>query len=495
MTFLFALVLALVAIPAQAASVEVAHGCDVPRASNGGRMFFVDPARGAKENDGSEARPWRTLGEVLDPANHLVATRSYGRRTSEGAFPTEPVNPAGRVRPGDTLVLMSGDHGAVDVMRYVDQDFISVVAGSRQTPLIRSLRVVSSSHWLFRGIKFQGQRPEKDLYAPMVGVGMNDYFGPTDNIVFADDSFSTEDRTEGWSPSDWVNKPYKTGFVSYARCTALVGNHFFNLRDAVGIGPPAEYSLVQDNLIEDFGNDGIDTTASNVVIRGNRIRSSRHSPAEPLHPDGIQGWTAPGATNRNVVIDSNWVVNLNPAEDNAMQGISIFDGLWDGLTVTNNLVVTNNWHGIALYGIRNAVVANNTVVPARPARFPTWLMIHDPKQGAPSQNVIVRNNIAAQILANGQDLKVDHNIASTKIEIKVGERKLVATKGGVAEHNIVDPFIFSQFVDFDMRLGHLDLRPGPRSPAAGAGEGDAAPALDIEGRRRVEPIDIGAFAR
>ena len=322
---------ALVSLPAEAATaIEVAHGCDVRNASNGGRNFYVDPVRGAKDNDGSEAKPWRTLAEVLDPNNHLVATRTYGRRTLDGALPTVPINPNGPIRPGDTIVLMSGDHGTVDVSKYVNQNFISVVAGPGQTPLVRSLRLVSSSHWLFRGIKFQGQRPEKDFYGPMVGVGMNDYFGPADNIVFTDDFFSTADQTEGWSPGDWVNKPYKTGFLTYARCTTLIGNHFFNLRDAIGIAPSAEDSLVQGNLIEDFGNDGIDTTASNVVIRGNHIRSSRHSPAEPLHPDAIQGWTAPGATNRNVVINSNWVVNLNPAEDNAMQGISIFDGQWTG---------------------------------------------------------------------------------------------------------------------------------------------------------------------
>ena len=180
-----------------ATAIEVAHGCDVRNTSNGGRNFYVDPVRGAKDNDGSEAKPWRTLAEVLDPNNHLVATRTYGRRTLDGALPTVPINPNGPIRPGDTIVLMSGDHGTVDVSKYVNQNFISVVAGPGQTPLVRSLRLVSSSHWLFRRIKFQGQRPEKDLYGPMVGVGMNDYFGPADNIVFTDDFFSTADQTEG----------------------------------------------------------------------------------------------------------------------------------------------------------------------------------------------------------------------------------------------------------------------------------------------------------
>ena len=111
-----------------ALAIDVAAGCDSPQPNPAGRQFFVDPARGAKENDGSALKPWRTLAEVLDPANHLVTTRGYSR-TSEGLGPPTPVNPDGPIHPGDTIVLMSGDHGAVQVKQYVDNDFISVVAG------------------------------------------------------------------------------------------------------------------------------------------------------------------------------------------------------------------------------------------------------------------------------------------------------------------------------------------------------------------------------
>lgn len=70
-----ALTFGLVAISASGAgALEVAAGCDEPRASEHGRTFFVDPERGDKSNDGSEQKPWRTLAEVLDPANRLVST-------------------------------------------------------------------------------------------------------------------------------------------------------------------------------------------------------------------------------------------------------------------------------------------------------------------------------------------------------------------------------------------------------------------------------------
>ena len=101
--------------------LHFANGCDEPDWPENGRKFFVDPARGSKKNDGSEAKPWHTLAEVLDPANHLVATRAYAR-TSAGLGPPRTDQSGGPIKPGDTIVLMSGDHGAVEIRQYVNQD-------------------------------------------------------------------------------------------------------------------------------------------------------------------------------------------------------------------------------------------------------------------------------------------------------------------------------------------------------------------------------------
>ena len=431
-------------------------------------------------------------GGGADPANHLVATKAYGR-TKDGLGPPAPINPGGPIRPGDTIVLMSGDHGPVEFRQYVNDDFISVVAGKGQTPVVQSLHITASSRWLFRGIKFQGVRPEGDKYGPLVGLISHGWLGPSSDIIFIDNSFSTEDSTAGWSPQDWVEKPYGDGLATGARCATVVNNHFFNLRDASSV--TGDQSLIEGNLIEDFGNDAIDIMASELVIKGNRIRSGRHTSADLGHPDGIQGWTLRGATNRKVVIDSNSIVNLNPADDNVLQGITIFDGRWDGLKVVNNLVITNTWHGISLFGVDNALVINNTVAPSRPERSQTWLMIHDAKNKAPSNGVIVRNNIATELSVEGDDVVFDHNIAEKQIAIRADGRLTKITQGRVGDHNIIDPYIFHMFADFDPRRGKIDLRPLVRSPAAGAGSPDQAPAVDASGRPRTPPIDIGAFAR
>jgi hypothetical protein len=232
------------------------------------------------------------------------------------------------------------------------------------------------------------------------------------------------------------------------------------------------------------------------VIRGNLIRSSRHTPAEPLHPDGIQGWTSKGSTNQNVVVDSNKIINLNPAEDDNLQGISIFDGKWDGLTVTNNLVITNTWSGITLFGVANALVINNTVLATRPDKRPTWLSIARAKDKTPSQHVVVRNNMATQVLADSEDLTFDHNLAARLISFRAPDGALVKiVKGGAGDNNSVHPGLFKTFVDFDPYAGKFDLRPGPISPALQAGSDKGAPPTDIDGHQRTTPVDIGAYAR
>jgi hypothetical protein len=474
-------------------ALEVAAGCDEPRSGENGKTFFVDPTRGSRDNDGSERLPWRTLAEVLDPANHLVATSAYSR-TKDGLGQPEPINPAGPVKPGDTIVLMSGDHGNVNARQYVNSDFISVVAGKGQTPVVRSLLLISSSHWLFRGIKFQGAKQENEKGGTLVSLASHNWLGPSDNMVMADDSFSSVDSTETWAPDDWVNKPYDFAFISGARCTTLTDSHFFNVRNAVMM-VGGGHSLVEDNLIEDMGNDGLDVVTSDLVVRRNRIRHGRHSPVEPLHADGIQGWTLNGATNSNVVIDSNWIINVDQSPDNYLQGISIFDGKWDGLTVTNNLVINNTWHAISLYGVTNALVANNTVIPARADRA-SWLMIHDAKDKTPSLHVVVRNNIAPEFVVEGQDVEFDHNLAEKEFQYRqIGGEAIRLKQGGFGNHNTIHPGLFHWFVDFDPNHETFDLRPSPMSPANGAGAADRAPANDIQGRLRTAPIDIGAFAR
>jgi parallel beta-helix repeat protein len=45
-----------------------------------------------------------------------------------------------------------------------------------------------------------------------------------------------------------------------------------------------------------------------------------------------------------------------------MQDIGCFDGFFDGWVVENNVVITDHWHGISFYGMKNSRIVNNTVI-------------------------------------------------------------------------------------------------------------------------------------
>ncbi|WP_294534555.1 right-handed parallel beta-helix repeat-containing protein [uncultured Rhodoblastus sp.] len=479
--------------PAMGSETIVPAGCDAPPSSSDGRSFYIDPVHGSMANDGSAQRPWSRFADVVAQSSHLISSRAYSKNPA-GALDLLPVNPEGPVKPGDTLVLMSGDHGEVDLSQYQNEKFIFVVAGENQTPIIRAMRVLSSTHWVFKGIKFQDARRENSPFGLTVLLSAKEAFlGPGGNIVFQSNSFSTQDNASNWTSADWVNKPYALTFQTNIRCTTLVGNHFYNVRNAVQMG--GNDGLAMDNLLEDFGNDAFDITASNLTIRHNTIRSGHHGSDEPLHADGIQGWTYKNVTNRNVVIDSNVVINLNRANDNYMQGISIFDGSWDGVYITNNVVITNTWHGITLYGVKNAKIINNTVLPARPQNAMTWINVHAGKDNTPATNVVVRNNIAGGIMAAGSNITVDHNIALGGISISKSPRGDSPFDGVAASLNLDKVPPNALFKDFDMSVPSFDLRLSPNSLARKTGSEEDAPAIDVEGRPRIPPMDIGAYAR
>ena len=87
-----------------------------------------------------------------------------------------------------------------------------------------------------------------------------------------------------------------------------------------------------------------------------------------IHNDGIQGWNwndKLGITNKNVVIDSNYIQSqtvTNLALAVALQGISIFDGFWQNVSITNNVVLASGLAGITIAGVNGLHIINNTVM-------------------------------------------------------------------------------------------------------------------------------------
>lgn len=497
-----AIVTVMLPLPTMAATVY--SGCSVPALKSGHRTFFVDPVNGSLSGDGSAVKPWRTLTDVLNPANKLISTQGHaGTAYNAGTDTTlHAVNPTAPVKAGDLILLKSGDHGSPTLSNMYNTDFITVAAAPGATPIIGKMTVVSSAKWMFQGLTFQGMGSTvtgaTKVSAPsgsLLTVGVGGWEGPTSDIVIDSNTFQAAASTGGWTDADWISKPYLYTIRTGAACTSITSNHLLNISN--GIAVTADKSLLQGNTIEKFSNDAVNLTASNSLIKGNTIKNGLNTTADPWHPDGIQGWslTTNGteATNTNVIIDGNTIIKTGDPSVSYMQGIDMFAGKWNNLVIQNNVVAVNVWDAVSVYGVQNTKILNNTVIASEPAGHASWIQVHDGKDGTVSSGVTVRNNIATQFSIAKGNTVFDHNIAAKIIVTNANGAQVFTTSGNIGTANSVLPAVLSGFMTLNTTTGTFDFRLRSTSVARGFGIGTAAPPLDILGRVRTAPVDVGAY--
>ena len=494
----------IVLTPIYAHGAAVYSGCAVPSLTSTHHTFYVDPVHGNLSGDGSAAKPWSTLADVLNPANKLISTQGHaGSKYGRGIDTAlHPVNPTGPVKSGDVILLKSGNHGSPTVTNMYNDDFITVAAAPGATPVVSKLALVSSGKWMFQGITFEGMastatgaKSAASSSAGLVTAGRGDWEGQTTDIVFSGDVFRTASSTSGWTNYDWLNKPYNMSVWIFAPCVSVTDSHVYNILN--GIVVSGQKSLVQGNTVEMFANDAMDLTTSNLLIKSNTIKNGVNTIADNAHADGIQGWSTISKgvpiLNTNVVVDGNILTKTGNATVTYMQGISIFDGKWDGLIIQNNVVDVNHWNAVAVYGATNSKILNNTVIAADPTAHPSWIQVTKAKDGTASSNVLVRNNIATQMLIDGKSIEVDHNIAADKIVMPVNGTATTITTGTVGTANSVLPAVLTGFVGLNTTAGKFDMRLLSTSVAVGFGTLTGAPALDLIGKGRTAPVDAGAY--
>jgi hypothetical protein len=128
-------------------------------------------------------------------------------------------------------------------------------------------------------------------------------------------------------------------------------------------------------------------------------------------------------------------------------------------------------------------------------KYQTWITVQNSKDGRASQNAIIRNNITTRLNYTGDNITVDHNIAAKIISYSLLGKPIFNSKpGSYGDGNVIDPDIYSTLVNVDNDRHVYDLHLKAGSPAIGSGNSESAPATDIAGKRRIPPIDIGAYA-
>lgn len=428
-----------------------------------GHTYHVDPA--SQHGDGSRQAPFPTLAQAVAAAHG-----------------------------GDLISLAGGRYGAVSISG-VNAAFVTVAAKPGQTPILSSLKVgpnKPASHWRFVGLTISGFStagldPGSHWQTHVANVMLHN----SDNVIFDRNTIESAPGELQWQPEvRGVDSPTSvaTGVLADNNyCLAFVKNTIHNVFTGIAIGgnqngKNGQFVLIKDNRIEDFAGDGIDHYAGHIIIQGNRITDGHDlCNDECIHHDGIQGWNynnLPAIVNRDVVISENIVLGQTrsnlafPAVN--MQGITIFDGDWDKVRIVNNIIVCSTWHGLSVYGVRNAAIVNNTVLSSSPDRS-AWIMVNSKgaKTDSTPYNVVVRNNISSLFLTGSgknvvQGVRVDHNLKLTNAR--------------------------RTFVTFDPAKSQFDLHLARGSPARGIGSSEGAPGHDIEGLPRDGAIDAGAYA-
>jgi parallel beta-helix repeat protein len=356
---------------------------------------------------------------------------------------TELQNAINNVQGGDTISLLTSNYGDFTISGKNNSSFVTIRAYNGATPVFNIIDIHNSSYWKLSGIDI---KPRYSSGADETeAVNLDGNFLTIENCII-----NYSDNISEWTDSDWL---------------ARTGN---------GVIMDGSNIYVH-NLIANFRGDGIRGLGNDDVYEYNTIKNEYD--VDDNHDDGFQSWSYGSGgvgtdTVKNVTLRGNTIINFedpNQPYRGNLQGIGLFDGMFENWVVENNLVITDHWHGISFYGAINCKIINNTVLDNDNTPEPDpWIMIHDHKNGTPSSGVIVRNNIATDYSLSG-GVTEDHNIEITMNEAST---YFVNPVGGIGDY-------------------HLNNT----SPAIDAGSGDGAPNIDKDGVSRPQGngFDIGCY--
>ncbi|MBI3202374.1 MAG: right-handed parallel beta-helix repeat-containing protein [Myxococcales bacterium] len=409
--------------------------------------FHVDPAAGAATGDGSAAKPWKTLEEVIG-AGH------FGKA----------------IKAGDTVHLKTGYHGEALFNGGSYAPPISVEADAGQSPKLRHVRFSNTSGWVLRNVFVSPSFGTASGSITMVEVQTSS----SKVTIEGCDLFTVPDAS-AWGAPEWLAA--SSGISLRGADSVARNNKVKNVR--FGITADASKVLVEGNSIVNFSADGLRGLGDDETFQYNLIKNSYlDDSVDSNHDDGFQSWSVGGGgvgtgEVKNMTLRGNvFIGNEDPAQKlkGTMQGIGCFDGTFTGWVVENNVVITNHWHGISLYGAKDSRVVNNTVMDTDAVKpGPPWIMVTAHKNGTPSQNVVVRNNLATDFDVKGTNVTEDHNVTLT---------------GGTLATYFLSP-----------TAPKWDLRLTKTSPAIDKGVKDLAPALDADkiARPQGAGFDLGAY--
>ena len=355
-----------------------------------GAVYYSDPSAG-KAGDGSAGSPWPRLADL-----------AKGGGLSS-------------LRPGDTLLLRSGNHGEVKLSGD-NSEAITIAAEPGQNPQLGRLEVTGSK-WLVKGLTISPSFAAAPYKGSIVTLAES---GQGSEIVLEDCFIYTVLDASKWTAADWMNA--NSGVLAGRHGRQLTGrnNYILNTRFAASLCSPD--SLFEGNVITNFSGDGIRITRDGITAQYNTVRNAYVSEADGdrNHDDLIQCFlfNAGTGTVRNVTVRGNILIgNEDPAQPlrNGPQGVGFFDGPLVGFTVEKNVLLLNHYHGISLYDAVNCKILDNAVKAISDQKMKPWVMLNTKNKGGSSGNTVQNN------MADSFNLKADPSVtAGNNVPINEG---------------------------------------------------------------------------
>lgn len=403
-----------------AAAEERPARCFAQNSANAGKAFYIDPQGGSDDGDGSLDRPWKSFSKVV--SRGLIGDRTLARslpRRILGRINPRWLHSSPRrngdavVHGGDRIYLMGGEHGELAIFGLLNDAPITITALPGANAVASAISAGRSRNFVFSDI----------IVAPDPGSGSG--FVVTTrrspdvprsaNIRFARLTIRGPGNSAQTSPETWARQG-RDGAQLFGDCLALEDSTITNVRFGAGIYQ-SDRTTIARNTIKDFAIDGIDFSGNDLVIADNVI-TDHWQPGAGLHSDCIQGQvSARDPIYRRIRVTGNVCLSdTGTRHSRDLQGINIFDGHWQDVTVSCNFVRPSIYHGITLMGVDRARIATNVVQGWGPDKTP-WIAVFASKEGRQPTDVLIRRNQANAYLnaADGAGVDPDRLINSIRL--------------------------------------------------------------------------------
>ncbi|WP_139957578.1 right-handed parallel beta-helix repeat-containing protein [Flavicella sediminum] len=388
--------------------------------------FYCDPVNGKTTNDGSKEKPWKTLQSVFENGKKFII--------------------------GDNLYLLTGNHGHVQIVGE-NEKYINIIGVESHRAVVNSIvfgtEILGASRWTLKNITF-----DNALNNNTILINPN-----SSKIRLLENNFLSNKNT--------------TTAIELKGSQCKIENNIISAYKK-GINISGEKNQIRNNRIDFFSQYGVEISGSSNLLEYNIIKESIAINEETnigifCHSNEITGTIMRGNTILNFTKPNRKHIGL-------LHGIYGTDLKISSSIFENNLVISNGTKGIYLKGeLNNLKIVNNTVVN------PYFGLYFNKEEK-------INSSIAIQLIGENEssNLIIKNNLANNILFDNIK---------GIADHNLTLPVSVHAFDDCFKNWALFDFSLNNYSIALNTGTSDMAPKLDATLNKRTlgNFVNIGAF--